>query len=145
MGSRFLPYVIRVVKTHIPNFALFQRKIRELGLVQGLTNQIAGKLRKFPCTSDYAYLCAGVLFGVIFLFLDCYGSSDRLFYILAWRALPRLHGHLRESSKRRWNECARDAQDLTPPLPPQHPSLPEPTTSGTAGEYSETPMYCWSE
>ena len=41
---------------NVHNFALFQRKIRELGLVEGLTNQIAGKLRKFPCTSDYAIL-----------------------------------------------------------------------------------------
>ena len=85
MGSRFLPYVIRVVKTHISNVALFQRKIRELGVVEGLTNQIVGKqeISVHVRLRDTYELLMRRSFRVIFLLLrvlDCYGSSDLLFY-----------------------------------------------------------------
>ena len=107
--------------------------------VEGLTNQIAGKVRIFPRTFDTRCVLLRVIFGSCD-FLICFGSLAVDFSTtsgmestpkIPWSRKRKLQAKMERLRKAK---LAKSDSSTSPDAPP------EPTTPETPGESSETPL-----
>ena len=131
LGPALSTYVIRLAENSISKFCSIYRY--NTWPRASWSIEIAGKFRKYPCTSVTQYLWI-IISAVPCLSVRVLAPAINSSYKI-WHGEPR--GPVRESWKRTCNKCVRESsQDLTPQLRTRQPY---PTTSGSQGESSETP------
>ena len=138
LGPALSTYVIRLAENSISKFCSIYRY--NTWPRASWSIEIAGKFRKYPCTSVTQYLW------IIISVVPC--LSVRVLAPAINSSYKIWHGEhskspVRESWKQRCNKCARQSsQDLTPQLRPQQPY---PTTSGSHWDsFFVFTSYFWS-